>query len=312
MIARKVLVTGGAGFIGSNVVTLLVNRGYEVTILDNLCTGYKDNIKGVKNVDLICGDIRDKDLVYTLVKKVDGIFHLAADVGNIKSIENPVEDAEVNVLGTLNLLNAAKEYKVAKFVLSSSGAIFGEVSYLPVDEEHPCEPDSPYGVTKLAAEKHCLCYSRLYDMDIVCLRYFNVYGMNQRYDPYGNIIPIWTGLLLQNKSFTIYGDGEQTRDFINVKDVAKANVQAFETPGVRGAFNIGSGDSITINQLAEIFKRVSDRDIEVVYVPPRKGEVLHSKAKIDKAKSAFNFKPEIDIEEGLKEYISWVGSIEQD
>ena len=223
-----------------------------------------------------------------------------------------MEDAEVNVLGTLNLLNAAKEYKVPKFVFSSSGAIFGEVSYLPIDEEHPCEPDSPYGVTKLAAETHCLCYSRLYDMDIVCLRYFNVYGVNQRYDPYGNVIPIWTGLLLQNKPFTIYGDGEQTRDFIDVQDVAMANVQSFETPGVRGAFNIGSGDSITINQLAEIFKKVTDRDIKVVYAPPRKGEVLHSRAKIDKAVNTFNFKPQVSLEEGIEEYIDWVGSIGKD
>lgn len=310
--AKKVLVTGGTGFIGSNVVTLLANRGYEVTVLDNLCTGYKDNIKGIKNVDLIDGDIRDKDLVYNLVKNAGGIFHLAALTGNIKSIENPVEDADINVLGTLNLLNAAKEYKVPKFVFSSSGAIFGEVSYLPIDEKHPAEPDSPYGVTKLASEKHCLCYSRLYNMDIVCLRYFNVYGINQRYDPYGNVIPIWTSLILQNKPCAIYGSGEQTRDFINVKDVAMANIQAFETPGVKGPFNIGFGNSITINQLVEIFKRVSGRDIEIVYAPPRKGEVLHSKADINKAKSAFNFKPEIDIEEGLKEYISWVGSIEQD
>ncbi len=221
----KVLVTGGAGFIGSNVVKLLAGRGYKITVLDNLSTGYRDNVEDTKNVDFINGDIRDRSIVYSLVKRVGGIFHLAADVGNIKSIENPVEDAEVNVLGTLNLLDAAREYKVSKFVFSSSGAIFGEVSYLPIDETHPAEPDSPYGVTKLAAEKHCLCYSRLYDMDIVCLRYFNVYGTNQRYDPYGNVIPIWAHLLLRNEPFTIYGDGKQTRDFINVKDVAIANIQ---------------------------------------------------------------------------------------
>lgn len=305
----KVLVTGGAGFIGSNIVKLLVRRGYDVTVLDNLNTGYRENIEYLNNTDLIIGDIRDKELVYKLVKNVDGIFHLAGIVGNIKSIENPMEDADVNVLGTLNLLNAAKEYKISKFVFSSSGAIFGEVSYLPVDEKHPTEPDSPYGVTKLASEKHCLCYSRLYDMDIVCLRYFNVYGINQRYDPYGNVIPIWTGRLLQNKTFIIFGDGEQTRDFINVKDVAMANTKAFETSGIRGPFNIGSGGSITINQLAERFKKVSTKDIEVVYTPPRKGEVLHSSAKIDEAKNAFNFKPQISLEEGIKEYIDWVKSI---
>ena len=307
---KKVLVTGGTGFIGSNVVKLLTERDYDVTVFDNLNTGYLENIDTFKNVKFIEGDIRDRNLIDNQVKEVDGIFHLAATTGNIKSIERPVEDAQVNVLGTLNLLNAAKEYNTPKFIFSSSGAIFGEVCYLPVDEEHPAEPDSPYGVTKLASEKHCLCYSRLFDMDIACLRYFNVYGMNQRYDPYGNVIPIWTGLLLQNKPLIIYGDGEQTRDFINVKDVAMANLQAFETPGVKGPYNIGSGDSITINHLAEIFKRVSNNNIEIEYKPPRKGEVLHSKAKIDKAKTEFNFKPQISLEEGIKDYIDWIRSIE--
>jgi UDP-glucose 4-epimerase len=310
---KKVLVTGGTGFIGSNVVDLLVKRAYDVTIIDNLVTGYQKNLEDIINeVNIVEGDIRDKDLVNKQVEKVDGIFHLAAIVGNIKSIENPVEDAEVNVIGTLNLLNAAKEHEISKFVFSSSGAIFGEVCYLPVDEKHPAEPDSPYGVTKLASEKHCLCYSRLYDMNIVCLRYFNVYGQNQRYDPYGNIIPIWTGLLLKNEPFIIYGDGEQTRDFINVKDVAMANIQAFETPGISGPFNIGSGSSITINQLADIFKNVTGEEIKVEYKPSRKGEVKHSEAKIDGAKKAFNFEPQISLEEGIKEYIDWIKSINID
>ncbi len=302
---KRVLVTGGAGFIGSNVVKLLVDRGYNVTVLDNLYTGYKENIEHLKNVKFIRGDIRNKDLVNRLVKKNKGIFHLASIVGNIKSIENPLEDAEVNVLGTLNILEAIKKNSVSKLVFSSSSAIFGEVCYLPVDEKHPTEPDSPYGVTKLASEKHCLCYSRLYDLEIACLRYFNVYGINQRYDPYGNVIPIWTGFLSQNKPLIIYGDGEQTRDFINVKDVAKANIQAYEASGIRGAFNIGSGKSITINQLAQIFTKISKREIKVEYQPSRKGEVLHSRANIDKAKKVFNFNPKISLEEGIKEYIAW-------
>jgi len=301
----SVLVTGGAGFIGSNLVKSLTGKGYHVTVLDNFYTGYHENISSFKNVDVVTGDIRDRELVNKLTTNVEGIFHLAANVGNLKSIENPNDDAEINILGTLNLLNAARDNKIKKFVFSSSSAIFGDVEYLPLDEKHPAEPDSPYGVSKLAAEKHCLCYSKLYDMEIVCLRYFNVYGINQRFNPYGNIIPIWAECLIDDKPFTIYGDGEQTRDFINVSDIVQANIKSFETKGVKGAFNIGSGGSATINELAKIFENVSQKKIDIIYAPRRKGEVLHSKADIQKARSAFNFNPEITLEKGLSEYLSW-------
>jgi UDP-glucose 4-epimerase len=302
----SVLVTGGAGFIGSTLVKSLITKGYDITVLDNFSTGYLENISDLVHVEIVRGDIRDRDLVNNLVKNADGIFHLAANVGNLKSIENPNEDSEINILGTLNLLNAAREHKVSKFVFSSSSAIFGEVVHLPLDEKHPAEPDSPYGVSKLAAEKHCLCYSKLYDMDIVCLRYFNVYGVNQRFNPYGNIIPIWTDCLIAGKPFTIYGDGEQTRDFINVDDIVQANIKSFESAGARGAFNIGSGKATTINQLAKIFMSVSGNDIELIYAPRRKGEVLHSKANISLAAGSFDFKPQISLEKGVEDYISWV------
>jgi len=305
----SVLVTGGAGFIGSNLVTKLSKKGYHIIILDNFSMGYEENLKDLKNVEVIKGDIRDKELVNKLVKKVEGIFHLAANVGNIKSIENPNEDAEINIIGTLNLLNAARDNKIKKFIFSSSSAIFGEVEYLPLDEKHPAEPDSPYGVSKLAAEKHCLCYSKLYDLDIVCLRYFNVYGINQRFNPYGNIIPIWTDCLIQNKSFTIYGDGEQTRDFIDVDDIVQANIKSYETKGAKGAFNIGNGKATTINQLAKIFQEISKNEIELIYAPRRKGEVLHSKADIQKAKDTFNFNPEVSLENGVSKYITWFREI---
>ena len=215
-------------------------------------------------------------------------------------------DAQVNVLGTLNVLEVARHSKVRKIVYSSSAAIFGELRYLPIDEMHPVEPDSPYGVTKLAGEKHCLCYSRLYDMSIVCLRYFNVYGRNQRYDPYGNVIPIWTHNALSGRPLTVYGEGNQSRDFINVEDVALANVMAGEKEKLSGAFNIGTGISITINDLAGVFKDIYSDSVQIVYQPPRKGEVMHSRADITKATTAFGFVPAVSIVDGLKSYTEWI------
>jgi len=306
--SNKALVTGGAGFIGSNVVRRLVERGWSVTVLDNLTTGYRENLEALprERVSLVLGDVRDAEMVRNLVADCAAVYHLAASVGNLKSIEQPRFDAEVNVLGTLSVLEAVHAHRTPRLVYSSSSAIFGEVRYLPLDEDHPAEPDSPYGVTKLAAEKHCLAYSKLYDLDIVCLRYFNVYGLNQRYDAYGNVIPIWTRRLLDGEPLLIYGDGEQTRDFINVADVAEANLRAGGTPGLRGAFNIGTGAALTINQLAEAFRQVAGSSLRVEYLPARKGEVKHSQAKVDRATAAFGFRPAVGIEQGLVEYVGWI------
>ncbi len=308
MTDNKALVTGGAGFIGSNLVRKLVERGWSVTVLDDLSTGYRENLEALPagRVELVLGDVRDAETVKRLAAGRDAVWHFAASVGNLKSIEQPRFDAEVNVLGTLSVLEAVRAHRTPKLVFSSSSAIFGEVRYLPLDEDHPAEPDSPYGVTKLAAEKHCLAYSKLFDLDVVCLRYFNVYGLNQRYDAYGNVIPIWTRRMLDGEVLPIYGDGEQTRDFINVDDVAEANVRAGTTPGLRGAFNIGTGKAFTINQLAEAFSRVGGAEARFDYRPPRKGEVKHSQAKIDRATSAFGFRPAVGIEQGLADYVAWI------
>jgi UDP-glucose 4-epimerase len=304
---KQALVTGGAGFIGSNVVRKLIARGWFVRILDNLTTGYRENFEALPpdRIDLVVGDIIDAGLVLRMAEGCEVVYHLAGSVGNLKSIEYPRVDAEINVLGTLSVLEAVRSLK-PKLVFSSSSAIFGEVQYLPIDEAHPAEPDSPYGVTKLAGEKHCLAYSKLFDLDIVCLRYFNVYGLNQRYDAYGNVIPIWTRRMLDGEPLRIYGDGEQTRDFINVADVAEANVRAGETPGLRGAFNIGTGTTFTINQLAEAYRKVGGESLRFEYLPPRKGEVKHSQAKVDRAAQGFGFRPETGIEQGLVEYVSWI------
>ena len=198
----KALVTGGAGFIGSNLVKLLGDEGHEVAVLDDLSSGYERNLAACPAVRFVRGDVRDARAVAAAVDGAEVVFHLAASVGNTRSIEHPVLDSEINVIGTLRILEAARAASVRKIVFSSSAGIFGELMPLPIREDHPVEPDSPYGASKLAAEKHCLAYAKLYPIEAVCLRYFNVYGIHQRYDAYGNVIPIFAHRLLAGEPLT--------------------------------------------------------------------------------------------------------------
>jgi len=299
------LVTGGAGFIGSNIVKLLLDKGHTVAVLDNLSSGYRCNLDPFPQVRFIEGDVRDPDTVSQAVEGTEAIFHLAASVGNTRSIEHPLEDSEINVLGTLRVLEAARHVGVRKVVFSSSAGIFGELKTLPIREDHPVEPDSPYGASKLAAEKLCLAYAKLYPLECVCLRYFNVYGPNQRYDAYGNVIPIFAHRMLHGEPLIIYGDGEQTRDFVNVRDVAQANYQAALSNGVSGAFNIASGTRITINRLAELMCQASGIPATIEHGPPRQGDVRHSLADISAAREAFGYAPTVGLGEGLAEYMAW-------
>ena len=304
----KALVTGGAGFIGSNVARLLADDGYDVVALDNLSTGYRGNLEGLRRVRLVEADVRDSGAVERATDGAEVIFHLAASVGNTRSIEDPLYDSEVNVLGTLRVLEAARRVRVRKVVCSSSAAIFGELKHLPIAENHPCEPDTPYGVSKLAEEKHCLAYAKLYELEAVCLRYFNVYGINQRYDAYGNVIPIFAHRMLRGQSLTIYDDGEQTRDFVNVHDVARANILAAQARGVSDAFNIASGEAITVNRLVELMSEASGIEPSVNHSPPRKGDVRHSRADVSAARDAFGYQPAVKLPEGLTEYMAWARS----
>lgn len=296
------LITGGAGFIGSNLAHRLLNRGYQVIVLDNFQSGHKSNIEHLP-IKIVEGDIRNRETVESAVQGVEVIFHLAASVGNKRSIDFPIDDAEINVLGTLTVLEAARKFGVRKIVTSSSAGIFGELKILPIREDHPIEPDSPYGCTKLCEEKLCLSYAKLYPLEVVCLRYFNVYGPNQRFDAYGNVIPIFVFKMLQNEKITIFGDGEQTRDFVHVYDVVQANIKAAESIGVSGAFNIASGKSITINHLVNLITKNHNAQIE--YSSKRPGDVLHSLADITLAKEKFNFLPEMELEKGIEEYVLW-------
>jgi UDP-glucose 4-epimerase len=300
---KNVLVTGGAGFIGSNLVKFLIENENSVTVLDNFMSGYRSNLKPFPSIRIIEGDVRDKNTVETAMKGAEIVFHLAASVGNKRSIDNPIIDAEINVLGTINILEAARKEGVRKIVTSSSAGIFGELKTIPIKEDHPIEPDSPYGCTKLCEEKLCLSYFKLYDIEVICLRYFNVYGQNQRFDAYGNVIPIFVFRMLRNESILIYGDGEQTRDFVNVEDVVQANIKAADIEGISGAFNIASGKRVTINRLVEIISK--SNEVKIEHIAERQGDVRHSLADISLAHEIFNYIPRIDLEQGIAEYIQW-------
>jgi nucleoside-diphosphate-sugar epimerase len=301
----KALVTGGAGFIGSNLVEKLLQEGNEVTVLDNLLSGYRSNLTPFPEVRFIEGDIRDESAVADAMKGVEVVFHLAASVGNKRSIDQPLLDAEINVMGTIKVLEAARKAGVRKIVASSSAGIFGELKTLPIKEDHPVEPDSPYGSSKLCMEKMCLSYAKLYDLEAICLRYFNVYGPNQRFDAYGNVIPIFAFKMLRGEPLTIFGDGEQTRDFVNVRDVVQANIKSALARGVSGAFNTGSGNRITINRLAEMLQDASGIKAMVIHGDQRPGDVRDSLADISAGRKAFGFDPEVHLETGLREYMNW-------
>ena len=299
----KALVTGGAGFIGSNVVKTLLELGHEPVVLDNLSSGYRENL--VAGAPFVEGDVRELEAVARAMAGCQVVFHLAASVGNVRSIEHPQTDSAINVLGTLNVLETARACRIDRVVFSSSAGIFGELKTLPIAEAHPQDPDSPYGTSKLAAEKMCLVYNKLYKMHNVALRYFNVYGPHQRFDAYGNVIPIFADQILRQEPLTIFGDGEQTRDFVNVHDVAAANVQAGQAQGVSGVFNIGSGTRITINELARVMQELAAVRSDLRYAPPRMGDVRDSLADIGAARSAFGFDPRVPMDQGLAEYWGW-------
>jgi UDP-glucose 4-epimerase len=299
------LVTGGAGFIGSNLVLRLLADGHEVVVLDNLASGLKHNLPDHERLRFIEGDIRDPDAVRDAVQGVEILFHLAASVGNKRSIDDPIEDAQVNVMGTLQVLEGARQGGVRKVVASSSAGIFGELRTIPIREDHPVEPDTPYGSSKLGAEKECLAYGKLFGLETICLRYFNVYGPNQRFDAYGNVIPIFVFQMLRGEELTVFGDGEQTRDFLNVGDVVQANLRAAAVKGVNGAFNIGSGKRISINELVRQLERASDIRCSVAYGPPRRGDVRDSLADISSARDTFGYAPGISLDAGLAEYVAW-------
>ena len=302
----RACVTGGAGFIGSHVVRLLVETGWDVVVLDNLYSGHRRNLEPYPQVRLILGDVRHPAAIDRAFAGVDAVFHLAASVGNARSIEHPIHDSDVNVLGTLQVLEGARRHGVRRLIFSSSAAVYGELRTLPIAEDHPTEPDTPYGASKLAAEKLCLAYAKVHGLQVVCLRYFNVYGTNQRYDPYGNVLPVFARQVSLGEPLTVFGDGEQTRDLVNAQDVAQANVKACLAEGVVGVYNIGSGRRVTINHLAALLTGLSSRQAMTRHGPPRSGDVRHSLADISAARRDLQYVPSVGLERGLADYLSWL------
>lgn len=304
---QRVLVTGGAGFIGSNLAEELAKEN-EVVILDNLSAGRIENIKELlkkDNVSFIHGSIIDLDLLQKSFKDIDYVFHLASLASVPGSIENPVSSNNVNINGTLNVLIAARDNQTKKVTFSSSCAVYGDAAITPIAENTVLNPTSPYAVTKLTGEYYCRVFAELYNLPAVSLRYFNVYGPRQNPDSeYAAVIPKFINKIMNGRPPIIYGDGLQTRDFVFVKDVVRANIMAAESRET-GVFNIGYGASTTIAELASTIIESLDKDIEPLHEEPRDGDIRHSFADISKAKRAIGYEPIYSLEEGLKETIRW-------
>lgn len=305
----KVLVTGGAGFIGSHIVDRLVAEGFEVTVLDDFWSGKMENISNclnAKTLNLVRGDIRDVALVKKVVKDVDAVFHEAALVDVALSVKNPLLFNDVNVVGTLNLLKASVDSGVKRFVFPSSAAVYGDSKPTKKKENMLPNPISPYGASKLAAENYVHAFNNLYGLQTVSLRCFNVYGSRQNpTSSYAGVIPAFISRLLKCKPPIIHGDGKQSRDFVSVDDVVSANMLALESKAAIGeVFNIASGTSITIHRLAKILMRITNNEhLKPVFTRQRVGDIKHCSANISKAEGLLGFHPKINIIDGLSKLV---------
>ncbi len=305
---RHALVTGGAGFIGSHLVDALILQGARVTVIDNLTTGKKANLDDAgPDVELVVGDIRDRDLLRNLIRDVDVVFHQAAVVSVPLSVKNPLDADAVNATGTLEVLEAARKAGCRRVVLASSSAVYGDDPELPKRESMPFQPLSPYAVQKMTGEYYAGLYRRLYGLETACLRYFNVFGPRQDpSSPYSGVISIFMDRAASAKAPVIFGSGEQTRDFIFVQDVVSANLLAATEAGAEGkAFNVGTGRAITINRLWQQVADLAGVALKPEYQDARDGDILHSVAAIDLAREDFGFSPQIRFEDGLAQTYAW-------
>ncbi len=302
---KKALVTGGAGFIGSHLVEALLQRDYQVTVLDNLSTGKENNLPSHRSLRFIAGDVRDKRKVSASLRGCDVIFHLAAMVSVEESILKPVVCNDVNVNGTLNLLEEARRKAVERLVYASSTAVYGNATTLPVSETASTNPFSPYGLSKLVAEKHAMLYHRLYNVPSVCLRFFNVFGPRQTPGYYAGVIANFVTDIETRKPLTIFGDGNQTRDFVYVSDAVDACMAATEKKEAIGEIiNIGTGRETRIEQLAREIIKISGRRLKIRHRPERRGEIRFNYADITKAKSLIGYSPGFTVIDGLRRLLS--------
>jgi UDP-glucose 4-epimerase len=300
----KTLVTGGAGFIGSNLVDALVERGDEVAILDDVSTGRRENLNGALSggAELIELDVRDAEAVAAAVERTqpEVIFHLAAQIDVRKSVADPANDSRVNVEGTINVLNAAHANGVRRVInTSTGGAIYGEGQIIPAPEDHPVAPEAPYGLSKFCAENYCALFTRLHGLSTVSLRYGNVYGPRQ--DPLGEagVIAIFCGKLLEGGRPTIFGDGKQTRDYVFVGDVVDANLRAADSDAT-GAFNIGRGVQTSVLDIVDALASLSENGFGADHAPARPGEVQHIALDPSRSKSELGWEARVDLHQGLK------------
>ena len=299
----KSLVTGGAGFIGSNLVDALVGRGDEVAVIDNISTGRRENLEQAlaNGAELIELDVRDAAAVAAAVEHVgpEAIFHLAAQIDVRKSVADPANDSRVNVEGTINVLNAAQAAGVRRVInTSTGGAIYGEGQIIPAPEDHPVAPESPYGLSKFCAENYCALFTRLHGLSTISLRYGNVYGPRQ--DPLGEagVIAIFCGTLLQGGRPKIFGDGKQTRDYVYVGDVVDANLRAVDSDAT-GAYNVGRGVQTSVLDIVDALAAQSSNGFEADHAPARSGEVQHIALDPSRTKAELGWEAQVDLEQGL-------------
>jgi len=305
----RILLTGGAGFIGSHVADLYIKEGHEVLIIDNLSSGRVENIN--KNAEFEEVDIRDYDALLKVFNrfKPDIVNHHAAQISVVYSMQNPNLDIDINIKGTLNLLELSRVFKIKKFIFASTGgALYGEPIYLPSDETHPILPLAPYGIDKEASEHYIRIYANTYKFDFVILRYANVYGPRQ--DPFGEagVVAIFTKRMLEGKECFIFGNGEQKRDFVFVQDVAQANLLALNYApknGILPVFNIGTGRLTSVNTLFGTLCKLTGYEKEPVYKPKREGEVFEISLSYEKAKKHLGWQPTYTLGKGLLETVNW-------
>jgi UDP-glucose 4-epimerase len=298
----KALVTGGAGFIGSSLVHALVERGDDVRVLDNFSTGNRENLDGV-DVEVVEGDLRSYERVHAATRGIDVVYHLGA-LGSVpRSVQDPLTSSAVNVEGTLNVLLAARDEGVRRVIFSSSTSVYGSSPSLPTSEDTALDPISPYGVAKLAAERYCISFSRVYhSFETVVLRYFNVFGPRQSpFSQYAGVVPLFIAAIDQGEPITIYGDGEQSRDFTYVGNIVDAKLRAADASGASGrVFNVAAGAPASVNQLAETIGAILGKPVEKRHEPPRAGDIRDSWGDISAARETLGYEPRVDLSAGLE------------
>ncbi len=304
----RYLVTGGAGFIGSNTVDELVRRGHGVVVLDDLSSGKEDNLAEVRSkITFMKGSITDIEAVQKAMVQADYVIHLAARTSVPRSVKDPVDTNRINVDGTLNVLVAARDNKVKRVVFAASSSAYGDTPTLPKSEDMQPVPISPYGVTKYVGELYAQTFGRCYGLENVCLRYFNIFGPRQDPDsPYSGVLSRFSAAFLDSTPPVVFGDGEQTRDFTYVDNAVLANVLACEAPSASGrTFNVGTGRAVSLNQVLQMLQKASGKSLETKYEPSREGDIRDSLADIRLAKEFLGYEPTVLFEEGLERTYTW-------